>query len=180
MERDHKIIRSITLSRMQFPSRKKEPTPRYIHHVIFPHSIIHLYLHYLSQPSAFHSPLSPKIDMRLPIRPILRSIHASPITLPRYHKSFPKTNPVTLTQIRAYGERAPIATKEDDIRLEKKSIAEEFELKQSLDPLLLENGGKWELASDGMGIRRAFTFRYFKDAWVSSSFHLSFSQCEPF
>ncbi|CAD6447721.1 d9108652-156c-4e1b-b1d9-7e14f2dad086 [Sclerotinia trifoliorum] len=38
-------------------------------------------------------------------------------------------------------------------------------IQQSLRPLLKENGGKWVLTSDGMGMRRIFTFKGFKDTW---------------
>ncbi|KAJ8058649.1 hypothetical protein OCU04_012825 [Sclerotinia nivalis] len=38
-------------------------------------------------------------------------------------------------------------------------------IQQSLKPLLKENGGKWVLTSDGMGMRRIFRFKGFKDTW---------------
>lgn len=39
----------------------------------------------------------------------------------------------------------------------------------SLQPLLKVNGGRWDLSSDrGLGMRRIFKFKGFKDAWVSS------------
>ncbi|KAF7856319.1 hypothetical protein EAF04_009847 [Stromatinia cepivora] len=38
-------------------------------------------------------------------------------------------------------------------------------IQQSLKPLSKENGGKWVLTSDGMGMRRIFRFKGFKDTW---------------
>ncbi|KAI9645262.1 hypothetical protein NHQ30_005997 [Ciborinia camelliae] len=38
-------------------------------------------------------------------------------------------------------------------------------IQRSLYPFLKENGGKWVLAADGMGIMRTFRFKGFKDAW---------------
>ncbi|APA07369.1 predicted protein [Sclerotinia sclerotiorum 1980 UF-70] len=50
-------------------------------------------------------------------------------------------------------------------KLEHYSNLSHFMLQESLAPLLKENGGKWVLTSDGMGMRRIFKFNGFKDTW---------------
>lgn len=40
-------------------------------------------------------------------------------------------------------------------------------LRDSLDPLLSANGGKWALVNDGDALERTFKFKTFAKTWVS-------------
>jgi hypothetical protein len=49
-------------------------------------------------------------------------------------------------------------------------------LLRTLQPLLLENGGKWQLGNDAKSLERMFKFKTFSKAWVSLILHY-FENC---
>lgn len=49
-------------------------------------------------------------------------------------------------------------------------------LLRTLQPLLLENGGKWQLGNDAKSLERVFKFKTFSKAWVSLTPHY-FENC---